>query len=218
MKFPQQALPLVAAAALGCRFATAFRALTGVAGVRAGEWVAVVGCGGVGLSAVMIASALGARIVAVDVSAAARDRALELGAEAALPAERAAAAIQELTGGGAHVGLDALGSPATLDTSVRSLRRHGRHVQVGLLLAEAAGAPVPWDLVVGRELQLSGSHGMAAVDYPAMLAMVADGRLDPAGLVGPVITLDEAGAALMAMDDPSGARAGMTVVAVGSPR
>jgi alcohol dehydrogenase len=205
---------VVAAAALGCRFATAFRALTGVAQVQPGEWVAVFGCGGVGLSAVMIADALGARVLAVDVSAQARDRALQLGAEVALPAEGAAAAIVELTDGGAHVGLDALGSVATLDASVRSLRRQGRHVQVGLLLADAAGAPVPWDLVVGRELRLAGSHGMAAVDYPAMLAMVADGRLDPGRLVGRVITLDEAGAALAAMDDPSAARAGMTVVAL----
>jgi alcohol dehydrogenase len=205
---------LVAAAALGCRFATAFRALTGVARVQPGEWVAVVGCGGVGLSAVMIAAALGAQVVAVDVSPAARGRALELGAAVALPAEGAVAAIHDLTEGGAHVGLDALGSRATLDASVRSLRRHGRHVQVGLLLGEAAGAPVPWDLVVGRELQLLGSHGMSAVDYPAMLAMVADGRLDPARLVGSVITLDEAGAALAAMDDPSSTRSGMTVVSL----
>ena len=208
---------LVAAAALGCRFATAFRALTGVAHVQPGEWVAVFGCGGVGLSAVMIARALGARVVAVDVSEAARGRALELGAEVALPAEGAAAAVVELTGGGAHVGLDALGSVATLDASVRSLRRQGRHVQVGLLLGDAAAAGVPWDLVVGRELRLSGSHGMAAVDYPAMLAMVADGRLDPGRLVGRVITLDEAGAALAAMDDPSSTRGGMTVVAVHVP-
>ena len=205
---------LVAAAALGCRFATAFRALTDVAGVRSGEWVAVFGCGGVGLSAVMIASALGARVVAVDVSVTARERALELGAEAALPAEGAPAAIVELAEGGAHVGLEALGSAATLDASVRSLRRQGRHVQVGLLLGDAAGAGVPWDLVVGRELRLAGSHGMAAVDYPAMLAMVADGRLDPGRLVGRVITLDEAGPALAAMDDPASTGAGMTVVAV----
>ncbi|GAA3568097.1 zinc-dependent alcohol dehydrogenase family protein [Microlunatus spumicola] len=209
------AVDLVAAAALGCRFATAFRALTGVADVQPDEWVAVVGCGGVGLSAVMIAHALGARVVAVDVSEAARERALELGAAVALPAEGAAAAIHELTGEGAHVGLDALGSAATLDASVRSLRRHGRHVQVGLLLGDHAGSPVPWDLVVGRELRMSGSHGMAAVDYPAMLAMVADGRLDPARLVGRVITLDEAGAALAAMDDPSSSRGGMTVVSLG---
>jgi len=208
------AVDLVAAAALGCRFATAFRALTGVARVRAGEWVVVLGCGGVGLSAVMIATALGARVVAVDVSAAARARALELGASAALPADGAVAAVRELTGGGAHVGLDALGSAVTLDASVRSLRRHGRHVQVGLLLGDAAGAPVPWDLVVGRELQVFGSHGMSAVDYPAMLAMVADGLLDPARLVGSVITLDEAGAALAAMDDPSSTQGGMTVVSV----
>ena len=208
------AVDLVAAAALGCRFATAFRALTGVARVRPGEWVAVVGCGGVGLSAVMIATALGARVVAVDVSADARARALELGAKAALPADGAADAVHALTDGGAHVGLDALGAPATLDASVRSLRRQGRHVQVGLLLGAAAGAPVPWDLVVGRELQLLGSHGMAAVDYPAMLAMVADGRLDPSRLVGSVITLDEAGSALAAMDDPSSARAGMTVISL----
>lgn len=205
---------LVAAAALGCRFATAFRALTGVARVQPGEWVAVFGCGGVGLSAVMIAYALGAQVVAVDVSPVARDRALELGASAALHAAGAPAAIRELTDGGAHVGLDAVGSPATLDASVRSLRSHGRHVQVGLLLGDAAGAPVPWDLVVGRELELFGSHGMAAVDYPAMLAMVADGRLDPARLVGSVITLDEAGAALAAMDDPSSSRGGMTVVSI----
>lgn len=205
---------LVAAAALGCRFASAFRALTGVARVQPGEWVAVLGCGGVGLSAVMIADALGARVVAVDVSPVARERALALGAAVALPADGAAAAIHALTDGGAHVGLDALGSAATLDASVRSLSRHGRHVQVGLLLDDAAAAPVPWDLVVGRELQLSGSHGMAAVDYPAMLAMVADGRLDPARLVGSVITLDEAGAALAGMDDPSSTRGGMTVVSL----
>ncbi|WP_460778884.1 alcohol dehydrogenase catalytic domain-containing protein [Microlunatus antarcticus] len=212
-----EAVDLVAAAALGCRFATAFRALTGVARVQPGEWVVVVGCGGVGLSAVMIANALGARVVAVDVSEAARARALELGAAVALPAEEAAAAIHEVTGGGAHVGLDALGSPTTLDTSVRALRRHGRHVQVGLLLGDAAEAPVPWGLVVGQELQLFGSHGMAAVDYPAMLAMVADWRLDPARLVGCVIGLDDAGAALAAMDDPSPAGGGMTVVSL-APR
>ena len=206
------AVDLVAAAALGCRFATAYRALTGVAGTRAGEWVAVVGCGGVGLSAVMIATALGAHVVAVDVSEAARARALELGATAALPAEGAAEAVVELTAGGAHVGLDALGAPATMETSVRSLRRQGRHVQVGLLLDADAGAPVPWGLVVGRELRLLGSHGMAAVDYPPMLAMVADGRLRPDLLVGARIGLDEAGSALAAMDDPTAARGGMTIV------
>jgi alcohol dehydrogenase len=94
---------------------------------------------------------------------------------------------------------------------VRALRRRGRHVQVGLMLGDAARAPLPWDLVVARELEIYGSHGMAAADYPAMLAMVADGRLDPRRLLGDVVPLDGIGPALAAMDAPVAARAGVTV-------
>ena len=107
--------------------------------------------------------------------------------------------------------LDALGSPETLASSVRSLRRRGRHVQVGLLLGAAAAPPVPMDLVIARELEIYGSHGMAARDYPAMLAQIADGTLNPARLVGTVIGLEQAGAALAAMDGP-GPAAGMSVI------
>jgi alcohol dehydrogenase len=130
----------VTAACLGCRFATAFRAVTAHGRVRGGDWLAVHGCGGVGLSAVMIGAALGARVVAVDVSAAALDRAGELGAEIMVNAGDAdvATVIGEVTGGGAHASLDALGSPAVAATSVRCLRRRGRHVQVGLLPGAAA--------------------------------------------------------------------------------
>ncbi len=204
----------VSAAALGCRFATAFRAVTAHGRAGAGDWVAVFGCGGVGLSAVMIAAAVGARVVAVDPSAAARERAAELGAEivTAPPVPGGAAAdIVEVTGGGAHVAVDALGSAATAEASVRSLRRRGRHVQVGLMLGAAARAPLPWDLVVARELEIYGSHGMAAADYPAMLAMISDGRLDPRRLVGPVVPLDGIGPALAAMDAPAAGRPGVTV-------
>ncbi len=202
----------VAAAGLGCRFATAFRAVTAHGRVRAGDWLAVHGCGGVGLSAVMIASALGARVIAVDVAAAALDRARELGAEFAVLAGGAdpVTAIGEITGGGAHVSIDALGSPATAVNSVRCLRRRGRHVQVGLLLGLAAAPPIPMDLVIGRELEIYGSHGMAARDYPAMMAMVADGTLRPAAVIGQVIGLEEVAQALTAMDG-AGPAPGMTV-------
>jgi alcohol dehydrogenase len=203
---------MVAAAALGCRFATAFRALTGVGRLAAGEWLVVVGCGGVGLSAVMIGVALGARVIGVDPSPAAREHAADVGAEITL---EDSAGIRDLTGGGAHVAIDAFGSAATADAAVRSLRRRGRHVQVGLMLGDAARAPVPWGPVVAYELKILGSHGMAAADYPAMLAMVADGRLRPQRLVGRVVDLAETGAALAAMDDPAGAGAGMTVATVG---
>jgi alcohol dehydrogenase len=201
----------VVAASLGCRFATAYRAVTAHGRVGDGDWVAVFGCGGVGLSATQIAIAYGARVVAVDVSEAARRRAADLGAIALGP-EEAAAQLVEVTGGGAHVAIDALGSAATEVAGVRSLRRRGRYVQVGLMLGPDARAPLPWDAVVAYELEVHGSHGMAARDYPAMLELVDSGVLRPAELVGRVISLPEAPAALMAMDSPAAATAGMTVI------
>jgi alcohol dehydrogenase len=203
----------VEAAALGCRLATAFRAVQVHGRIARGQWLAVFGCGGVGLSAVMVGRALGARVVALDVSAAALERAAELGAEVTVAAgdlEQAVARVRSVTGGGAHASLDAIGSPAVAAASVRSLRRRGRHVQVGLLLGADARTELPMDVVVAHELEVVGSHGMAAVDYPAMLGLVIRGALDPAALVGRVVGLDEAGAALAALDRPG--PPGITVV------
>jgi alcohol dehydrogenase len=111
------------------------------------------------------------------------------------------------------VSLDAVGSSATAVASVRSLRRRGRHVQVGLLLGDQSTPPLPMDLVVAQELSVHGSHGMPAHQYGDLLDLVTSGRIDPALLVGRVIGLEEAGAALAAMSEPAGA-AGMTVVRV----
>ncbi len=196
----------VSAAALGCRFATAFRAVREHGRVHRDQWVAVHGCGGVGLSAVMIATELGARVVAIDVSTEALALARELGAVATIDASDAhdiGTAVIEITGGGAHVSIDAFGSEETLEASIESLRRRGRHVQVGLL-PEAAGRPtVPMARVVWLELSLHGAHGMAAHDYEPMLDLVASGPLRPGLLVTNVITLDEAPEALMAMSGAS---------------
>jgi D-arabinose 1-dehydrogenase-like Zn-dependent alcohol dehydrogenase len=193
------------AAALGCRFATAYRAVVDVGGLRPGEWVAVQGCGGVGLSAVMIAAAAGARVVAVDISPAALDLARRCGAELCLaappdgtPAD-IAEVVREATAGGAHLSVDALGSPATCAASVLSLRRRGRHVQVGLLLAAQAAPALPMDRVIAHELAVLGSHGMPAHAYPRLLALIAAGRLDPGLLVTGKLSLDEAPAALAEM-------------------
>jgi alcohol dehydrogenase len=190
------------AASLGCRFATSYRALTARAHVQPGEWVCVIGCGGVGLSAVAIAVALGARVVAVDPAAAALRLARSLGAEAVVDAAAdgdVPAAVVELTSGGSHVGVDALGSPQTAAASILSLRRRGRHVQVGLLPAALGASPLPMDRVIGYELDLLGSHGMAAGDYPPLLELVTSGRLRPGQLVTRRIGLDEAVEALPAM-------------------
>lgn len=207
---------LLAAASLGCRFATAFRALTAHGKVQPDQWVAVHGCGGVGLSLVMIAVALGARVIAVDVSPSALARALDLGAAATVDAGSpdTAGAVGEISDGGVHVSIDALGRPATAQASVRSLRARGRHVQVGLLLGTDALTALPMDLVIGRELEIYGSHGMAARDYPAMLDAVADGRLHPELLVGKFVDLADASGVLAAMDHPTGP--GMTVIRVGA--
>ncbi|SET87965.1 zinc-dependent alcohol dehydrogenase family protein [Geodermatophilus poikilotrophus] len=189
-------LDAATAAGLGCRFATAFRAVVQVARVRPGEWVAVHGCGGVGLSAVQVAVAAGARVVAVDVSPAALRLAADLGAEHTVAEP---AAIPELTAGGAHVSLDAFGAAVTCENSIRCLRPRGRHVQVGLLPPAQGRPAVPMDLVVARELQVLGSHGMAAHSYPAVLGLIAAGRLRPQALVTRQLALDEAGAAIAAV-------------------
>lgn len=212
-------IELTTAASLGCRFATAFRALATHAQVRRDEWVVVHGCGGVGLSAVMIAAALGARVVAVDVSAAALSRATDLGADFVLDAAvrpDVVPQITDLTGGGAHVSLDALGAADTAVASVRCLRPRGRHVQVGLLFGTSATPPLPLNRVIRDELAIYGAHGMPARDYPKMLALVADGTLRPDLLVGKLIGLEDAGAALLAMDQPP-VSAGMTMVQISTP-
>lgn len=203
-------LDFVSAAALGCRFATAYRAVMTQGRVRADEWVAVHGCGGVGLSAIMIAVAAGAKVVAVDVSERALALAAELGAVAVPGSGDVAAEVRAATGGGAHLSLDAFGSAATCDNSIRSLRKRGRHVQVGLMTGEHARAPIPMDLVIASELEILGSHGMAAHEYPAMLASIARGDIDPRMLVGRTIALDDAPEALATMD--GAAHPGMTVI------
>jgi len=206
------ALDFVAAASLGCRFSTAFRAVTVHGRVQPGEWVAVYGCGGVGLSAVMVASALGARVIAVDRSAAALRLAHEFGAEVILEAgDDTTPTVLEITDGGASVSLDAVGSTATAVASIASLRPRGRHVQVGLLLGEDAAPALPMGQVIARELEIYGSHGMAARDYPNMLTLVASGALQPARLVGDVIGLEGAPAALVALSAP-GHGQGVTVI------
>ncbi|MBA2950375.1 zinc-dependent alcohol dehydrogenase family protein [Streptomyces himalayensis] len=206
-------MSFVTAAGLGCRFATAFRAVVAQGRVAPGQWVAVHGCGGVGLSAVMIAAASGARVVAVDISPQALELARTFGAAECIDASAAgdvAEAVRELTGGGAHVSLDALGSPATCAASVGSLRRRGRHIQVGLLPSAAGDPVVPMSRVIALELELLGSHGMPAHAYAPMLELVRAGAVRPDLLVTSTIPLSAAPSALAAMGTAPGA--GVTVV------
>ena len=204
------ALSFSTAAALGCRFATAFRGLTARARVQPQEWVAIFGCGGVGQSAIMIAKALGARVIAIDISPVALAKAIQLGADVTINSSTsdALAQIRAATGDGADISIDALGSQTTSTQSILSLRRRGRHLQLGLLLTPDGLTPEPMARVIAYELDILGSHGMAAADYPQMLAMVASGALRPDLLVERTVDLNEAITALQAMRDPAGATVG----------
>lgn len=200
-------------ASLGCRFATAYRALTARARLAAGEWVTVVGAGGVGLSAVMIAKSLGARVIAVDRNAGALEAARALGADQVLVSGTAGGVpdqVHEITGGGSHVAVDAVGGEQTCADSILSLRRRGRHVQVGLLPPVNGHPRIPMARAIEWELDLLGSRGMAATDYPEMLARIESGDLRPQDLIERVITLDEAAVLLSAFDQAS--PAGMTMI------
>jgi len=196
-------MDFVTAASLGCRFVTAFRAVIDQGRVAAGEWVAVHGCGGVGLSAIMIASAAGANVVAVDIAPEKLAFARSLGATATVNAREVSDVVEgvmDLSGGGAHLSLDALGSPSTCFNSVACLRKRGRHVQVGLLLGDQSHPALPMDKVIARELELFGSHGMQAYRYPRLFEMIRAGTLKPERLLGKRITLEESLVALTEMD------------------
>ena len=203
---------LATAAALGCRFATAYRALVGRARITEGEWLTVIGAGGVGLSAVMIARALGAHVVAVDRNREALAVATELGAEHVLVADGTdiPSAVRDLLEGGSDVAIDAVGSEQTCASAILSLRRRGRLVQVGLLPPIDGHPRVPMDRVIGWELDVLGSHGMAAADYPDMLALIEAGSLHPQRLIERTIGLDEAAALLPGFDQAK--VAGMTLI------
>ena len=198
-----ESMDYATAASLGCRFATSFRAVIDQGKVKAGQWVAVHGCGGVGLSAVMIANAVGANVVAIDIDNEKLALARELGAVRSINGieeKDVPEAVIELTKGGAHVSLDALGHPTTCFNSIQNLRPRGKHVQVGLMLGDHTTPQVPMAKVIGKELEILGSHGMQAHRYGAMLDIINTGKLDPARLVGDKISLDEAPEALMNMD------------------
>lgn len=206
-------LDFVTAASLGCRFVTSFRAVIDQGRVSADQWVAVHGCGGVGLSAIMIACAAGANVIAVDISDEKLRLATSLGAVATLNAshtENVPAAVKTITQGGVHVSLDALGHPLTCQNSIRSLRKRGKHIQVGLLLADQANPAIPMDIVVAHELEILGSHGMQAYRYEAMFDLIKTGKLEPQKLLGQTITLEQSIAAITTMDKST--TVGVTVV------
>lgn len=206
-------IDFVTAASLGCRFVTSFRAIVSQGRVSAGQWVAVHGCGGVGLSAIMIASALGANVIAIDITDEKLEFAKSLGANATVNANRVedvVEAVREITRGGAHVSIDALGSPETCFNSIANLRKRGKHIQVGLMVGDHNHPSIPMDKVVAHELEILGSHGIQAYRYEALFEMIRSGKLHPEKLVGKTIDLEQSMGELVRMDEF--ADTGVTVI------
>lgn len=201
------------AALLGCRFITAWRGVTARGNVKAGDWVAVHGCGGVGLSAIMIATAFGAKAIAVDINEDKLRLAANIGAVQMINAKKTEDipdAIKKITQGGAHISVDALGSRETCRHSILSLRKQGKHIQLGLLAGAEANPPIPMSAVISNELELMGSHGMQAHQYPAMMDMIVAGKIQPEKLLGKIVSLQEGIIELMNMNSFRGT--GVTVI------
>jgi len=212
VKLPEE-IDMVTAASLGCRFITSFRGIVDQAKVRGGEWVAVHGCGGVGLSAIMIASALGANVIGIDIADDKLDFAVSMGATTTINAKKikdVSGTIKEITKGGAHVSVDALGSNETCFNSISGLRKRGKHIQIGLMVADYKNPKIPMNQVIANELEIIGSHGMQAYKYPAVFEMIRSGKLHPEKLIGKKISLKEVPESITNMNKFPGV--GVTIV------
>jgi alcohol dehydrogenase len=203
-RLPEDMSPTLAAA-LGCRVTTAWHALTGRAAVEAGEWVAVHGTGGIGLAAMLLARALGARVIVTDIVDEKLAHAKTLGAEHAINAsdDNSAAAIKDITGGGAHVSIEALGFPATVAASLECLRPLGRHVQVGMPVGHHAVQEVNLNTVYMGNLALYGTRGMPAHRYPSLLSLIESGHVDLTPIVAREVGLSDCSAELAAFNGPT---------------
>lgn len=204
----------LAAAGMGCRVTTAFRGIVDRANIQPGEWLAVHGCGGVGLSAIMIGAALGARVLAVDINPHALEKARQMGANAVLDArtrDNVGEAVRDMTDGGVHVSVDGLGITQTFHNSLQSLRKMGRHVQIGMPLGAHATPSLPLlDLVYARQITLHGTRGIGAHRFSALFDMISAGRMNPSRLITRTIALSDLPNALLDMDNFQGC--GVTVI------
>jgi alcohol dehydrogenase len=216
VRLPER-MDFVSAAVLGCRFITAWRGVTTQGALKAGDFIAIHGCGGVGLSAIMIAAAVGAIPIAIDIDHQKLAFAKSVGAVHAIHAREVAdvvEVVQALTSGGAQVSMDALGSRETCRNSIRSLRKQGKHIQLGLMAGAESNPPLPMGEVIAKELQIIGSHGMQSHQYPLMMDWISEGRMHPEKLLGRIVTLEESCAALASLD--SFRDTGVTVIRLDS--
>lgn len=202
------------AAALGCRFTTAYRAVLQQGRLQPKDTLAVFGCGGLGLSCVMLAAAAGCQmIIVVDVNGKALEKAMTLGAtHTVLQSEEnddgVRSRVKELSNGGVHIAIEASGFSRACENAVHCTRPTGRMIQVGLVSSVRPTFPI--GLVAARELELIGSHGFATEHLPELLALVESGKLDPSRIIEKEVSLEEGAKAIENMEH--GSPLGITMV------
>jgi alcohol dehydrogenase len=185
-------ISFITAASLGCRFGTAYHALTSQAEIKEGQSIMIMGCGGVGLSAVMIGTALGANVIAVDINDAKLDLAKQLGANVGInliTENVTKKALLDLIETPVDITIDALGKEEVVNFGLDCLRPRGKHIQIGLMEGELPR--IAMNLIISKEIKVIGSHGVAASKYPEIFDLISSGKCDPAKLVTGVISLDE---------------------------
>lgn len=199
------------AALFGCAVLTGAGAIINRAALKAGDTVAVVGLGGVGLSALMAAVAAGARrIVGVEPDAGKRALAHELGATHVIdPAQmRSSADLIEAAGGPVDVGYDAAGAAAAFESAYALTQRGGLTLTSGLPHPDTRFA-LPIAELVGQEREISGSYlgsGVPAIDIPRYIALYQAGRLPVDRLLGQSFALDDINAGFDHLASGSGLR------------
>jgi alcohol dehydrogenase len=200
------------AAALGCRFITAYRGVREQGKLTSDQTIAVHGCGGVGLSVIQIAKGIGAKVIAIDINEQKCNLAKDLGADYTINAATTdvVQAVKELSGGGVHVSVDALGHSITCINSIMGLRKRGKHIQIGLMTESHAAPSIPMANIVANELEILGSHGMQAHKYPEMFNFIDKAGINLGNMIAKTISLEEVPVHLPKMYENSSS--GITVV------
>lgn len=211
-KLPAE-LPLQESAVISDAMSTPFHAVKNRGMVRAGEWVAIFGCGGVGINAVQIAAAFGANVVAVDVDDRKLELARQLGASAVFNSKQVDAAkeIRGVTdGGGVDAAFEVVGKPEVQELALRSVKTGGRLVTVG-------SSERNWDFKVSRvmfrELTIIGSLGCRSAEYPRIIEMARSGKLKLGPVVSEKLPLQDVNGALKRLE--AGTVIGRQVVTFG---
>lgn len=165
------------AAPYACSGLTVYSALKKVLPVRSDEWLAIMGAGGLGLTAISVARALGAEnILVVDVDDAKLDAAKALGADAVFNSSREDGDLTAATGGMLLAVLDTVGVPATAQLGVQSLRKTGRLVTVGL---HGGAVQLPLVALAQKAIMVRGSYVGSCAELRELIALVRDGKIAP---------------------------------------